>query len=252
MSDATFFLSKSSVQYYKRNAAQLVTGVSSSHLSEAIAAAFGFNTNAALLAAFNGKKTLETEKPSNAKLNQRLIQFGYPAPPNLRLVPELDHSYTPFRSLALRKNKGVRWWGWRNLMVAAINDGLAKNLFGPAPGENWWPGVEKIDHQGYGNSYSYSFEIEGLGSARVNVYGISRDELSIAVALNPVNPEVEPSLFLGLEDGQAIAAGWFERRLGAWIQDGGEDFRCKRLILPRLAALNIQPLGYADQGSFFL
>jgi len=50
----------------------------------------------------------------------------------------------------------------------------------------------------------------------------------------------------------AFAHGWLERRLGAWIQDGGEDFSCKRAVQARVAAVAIEPRGYADQGSFIL
>jgi len=49
-----------------------------------------------------------------------------------------------------------------------------------------------------------------------------------------------------------MAHGWVERRLGAWIQDGGEAFHCKRALKPELVGLSIEPAGYADQGSFIL
>jgi hypothetical protein len=60
-----------------------------------------------------------------------------------------------------------------------------------------------------------------------------------------------PAYYSHLEDGDAAAHCWVERRLGAWIQDGGEDFHCKRALQPRLLAINIEPLGYSDQGPFF-
>ncbi|GAA18639.1 hypothetical protein NCGM1179_3482 [Pseudomonas aeruginosa NCMG1179] len=40
--------------------------------------------------------------------------------------------------------------------------------------------------------------------------------------------------------------------MGAWIQDGGENFRCKRVMQSWLADLTIEPNGYSDQGSFFM
>lgn len=245
MSDATFFLTKNAFRHHKRIAAQLLTGVSSSHLSEAVAACFGFKTYAALLAAFRGKKSLETPKPCNQKFNQRLVQFGYPAP-NQHCVLELDRSYTPFHSPALNTQRNARWRAWRNLMVGAINAGLQRQLFGLEPGENWWPGFKELP------SYTYDFELEGLGQARANVHSVEHDVLSLSVILKPKNPDIIPNPFRDLTNGQAVAAGWFERRLGAWIQDGGEEFRCKRLLLPQLADLSIEPLGYSDQGSFSL
>lgn len=56
----------------------------------------------------------------------------------------------------------------------------------------------------------------------------------------------------GLRDGDAVAHGWLERRLGVWIQGGGESFSCRRAMQPRIAELAIEPAGYSDQGSFFM
>ena len=78
------------------------------------------------------------------------------------------------------------------------------------------------------------------------------DELSICVLLNPRNSDVQPEWYHGLNTADAMAHGWVERRLGAWIQDGGEAFHCKRDLKPRLVDLIIEPAGYSDQGSFIL
>jgi len=72
------------------------------------------------------------------------------------------------------------------------------------------------------------------------------------VLLDPRNEEVEADFNDGLDDGAACAHGWLERRLGAWIQDGGEEFSCKRAVQARVAAVKIEPHGYADQGSFIM
>ena len=88
--------------------------------------------------------------------------------------------------------------------------------------------------------------------AVVSVDAISGDELSISVVLNPKNPENPPYSFSGLSEGDATAHGWVERRLGAWLQDGGEQFSCKRILLPQLSKLTIEPLGYSEQGSFIM
>ncbi|MBS7457900.1 hypothetical protein [Coralloluteibacterium stylophorae] len=50
----------------------------------------------------------------------------------------------------------------------------------------------------------------------------------------------------------AYARCWVGRRLGAWIQDGGEDFSCRGAALSRVAGVTIEPRGYSDQGSFFM
>jgi hypothetical protein len=250
MSASTYFVSEAAVRNLKRQAGRRVSGVRSAHLSEVVAAALGFNTHAALRAALNGRATTEASKPSNARAVQRLRQLGYNPPGDLHLLPELDRSYSPFKSYPLRKQRGVRWTGWRNLMVAAINAGLEQRLFGLSPGEDWWPGADPENHRGVRGQYRFAFD--GDLPATAAVAAISGDELSIHVLLDPRHVQIEVDSCSGIEDGAACAHGWLERRLGAWIQDGGEGFSCKRAVQARLAALAIEPHGYADQGSFIL
>lgn len=251
MSASTFFVSEAAVRNLKQRAQQRVSGVSSSHLSESVAVALGFRSNAALRAALSGRPTVEAQKPSNARLAQRLREFGYASvPDDLQLLPEFTHSYSPYRNFPLRKRRGVRWYAWRNLLVAAINAGLERRLFGLSPDENWWPGGAPESHE-CERSF-YHFTVDGELSAVAGVDAISGDELSIQVVLNPRDPDVQPSQFSTLEDGDACARCWVERRWGAWIHDGGEEFSCKRVLQSRLAALTIEPAGYSDQGSFFM
>ncbi len=249
MSDSMFFVSAAAVRNLKDNAEHRSRGVSSSHLSEAIAVAMGFKTNAALRAALAGKATVEVPKPSNARLVQRLRELGYTAPDDLRLVPEFEHSYTPFRSLPLRKTRSLRWTAWRNLMVAAVNAGLEQRLFGLSPCENWWPGGNPESQ--LCARYVYRFSLTGSHKAVASVDCHAGDELSIQVVFNP-RPGMEPSSFYSLRDGDAYATAWIERRLGAWIQDGGEDFSCKRAVQPSLGQMKIDTTGYSDLGSFFM
>ncbi|MFC5771733.1 hypothetical protein [Thauera sinica] len=251
MSNSTFFVSEAAVRNLKRGAERHAFGVSSSHMSEGVAAALGFKTYAALRAALAGRATIEVPKPSNARLVQRLRQLGYAAmADDLRLLPEFEHSYSPFRAFPLRKVSAVRWKAWRNLLVAAINAGLEQRLFGLSPGENWWPGGAPESHAC--ERSIYRFMVDGSLLAIASVDAVSGDELSLHAILNPRNAEVEPGPFNGLRDGDAWAHCWVERSLGAWIQDGGEDFSCKRIVQSRLAELRIEPLGYSDQGSFFI
>lgn len=251
MSDSTFFVSAAAVRHLKHGAEHRISGVSSSHLSEGVAAALGFKTHAALRAALQGRATIEVSKPSNARLVQRLRQLGHAAAPDdLRLLPEFDVSYSPYRRFPLKKQRGVRWRAWRNLLVAAINAGLEQRLFGLSPGENWWPGGAPVSHDC--EVSIYHFVVDGNLPAVASVDAISGDELSIHVILNPRSAEVVPNMFHDLSDGDAVAHCWVERRLGAWIQDGGEGFSCKRRLQPRLAGLAIEPRGYSDQGSFIL
>lgn len=249
MSGSTFFVSEAAVRNLKQRAAPRIRGVCSAHMSEALAAALGFKTHAALRSALANGKTTEATKPNNTLAIQRLQQLGYEVPPDLKLFPELDRSYSPFTTLPLRVRRGVRWNAWRNMMVAAINAGLDQGLFGLAPGEDWWPGADPKNNGGL--RYNYRFIFDGNLDAVATVSAISGDELSIHVLLVPRNAQIEPSSNNGLTDGAANAHGWVERRLGAWIQDGGEEFSCKRAIQDRVAAARCEPKGYADQGSFF-
>lgn len=250
MSASTYFVSEASVRNLKQRAERRVSGVRSAHMSEVVAAALGFRTHAALRAALNGCATAEASKPSNARAVQRLRQLGYNPPEDLHLLPELDRSYSPFKTYPLRKQRGVRWTGWRNLMVAAINAGLEQRLFGLSPGEDWWPGADPKKSGGVRGLYRFTFD--GSLPATAAVAAISGDELAIHVLLDPRNGQIQADSCDGIEDGAAFAHGWLERRLGAWIQDGGEGFSCRRAMQTRVAAVTIEPHGYADQGSFIL
>lgn len=251
MSVPTFFISKSAVRTLKQSAKRRLDDVPSSHLSEGIAAALGFKTHAALRSALEGRATAEAQKPGNTLLVQRLHQLGHTSvPDDLRLLPEFEHSYTPFRRFPLRKRRGVRWYAWRNLLVAAINAGLEQRMFGLSPGENGWPGSAPESHEC--KRGIYRFMVDGEMTAIASVNAISGDELSISVILNPRKADIQPEWYCGFADGDAVAHCWLERRLGAWIQDGGEGFRCRRFMQSRLADLAIEPNGYADQGSFFM
>ena len=107
MTVSTFFVSEAALRTLKQRAQRGVKGVSSSHLSEAVAAALGFKTHAALRAALAGRATAEAQKPSNARLVQRLRQFGYAVPDDLRLLPEFEHSYSPFKTFPLRTQRSA-------------------------------------------------------------------------------------------------------------------------------------------------
>lgn len=250
MSGRTFFVTESALRNLKARAQRGVCGVSSSHMSEAVAAALGFKSHAALRAALSVGVTAEVQKPDNARLAVRLRQLGYQVPDGLRLLPELDRSYSPFRTYSLRKKRGVRWMAWRNLMVSAINAGLQQRVFGLAPCEGWWPG--SAPGQNGGAPGNYEFEFAGDIPAAATVTAISGDELALHVVFQPHRRDVMADRAYGLGDGTAIAHGWLERRLGAWLMDGGEEFSCKRAALPGLAGATVEPMGYADQGAFIM
>lgn len=250
MSGSTFFVSEASLRTLKQTAVHGAKGVSSSHLSEAVAAALGFRTHAALRSALADHRTIEVQKPSNAQLVQRLRQLGYGAPDDLRLLPELEHSYSPFKKYPLRRQRSARWWVWRNLMVAALNAGLEQRLFGLSEGENWWAGGAKDSHKCVEGTYRFTFD--GDLPAVASVDAIPGGELFICVVLKPRNVDVQPTWYSDLSSGDGVASGWLERRLGAWLQDGGEHVHCKLALKQRISETIVAPMGYSDQGSFFM
>lgn len=250
MTVSTFFVSEAALRTHKQRAQRGVKGVSSSHLSEAVAAALGFKTHAALRAALTGHANTEAQKPSNARLVQRLQQFGYAAPDDLRLLPEFKHSYSPFKTFPLRTQRSARWWVWRNLMVAAVNAGLEQRLFGLSEGENWWLGGDEESQHCERSTYRFVFD--GDLPVVASVDAISGGELSINVVVKPRKADIQPDWYCDLSSGDAVARGWVERRLGAWLQDGGEDVHCKRALQSRIADVGIEAEGYSDQGSFFM
>lgn len=243
---SSFFVSKSSVRNLKRLAQLRLPGVSSAHLSEALAASMGFNTHAALCSALARSATTQTSRPSNNLLKQRLRAFGYTLHGNdSGPLPDFERSHTPFRTFPLAPRDRPRWRAWRNLMVAAINEGIRIRAFGLGAGADFWIGAEK------GDRGSYRFAFQRL-PAIASVAAIGDEELSIGVLLNPKDPSTVPDAWSGLDSGDASAHGWLERRLGIWIQDGGEGFHCRRALLAALAEAAVVPSGYADQGSFFM
>lgn len=144
----------------------------------------------------------------------------------------------------------MRWTAWRNLMVAAINSGLQQRLFGLSPGEDWWPGSARTGNGGQNGHYRFDFA-NGM-RAIASVAAIRGDELAFNVLLDPRRDDLTADLAGGLEDGSASAHGWLERRLGAWLMDGGEDFSCRRALLPVVAGAAVAPMGYSEQGIFIM
>lgn len=125
--------------------------------------------------------------------------------------------------------------------VSAINAGIEQRLFGLSPGEGWWPGAAPDGDRGERGLFRFAFD--GVLDAVASVAAISGDELFFHVVLNPRRPEMVPDHFRGLTDADAYARCWLERRLGAWVQDGGEDFSCRRAVLARVAGGAIAPNG---------
>ena len=127
---------------------------------------------------------------------------------------------------------------WRTLLVASINEGLRLGLFSTAPGDNRWSDTDR------GNEFSFALPDGTPVLARVSDSGF--DELRIIAAACPKPVRTRSSLAT-LAAGDAVAAGWLERRTGAWLQRSScarSAFQCRRHLLEPLAALRLEPLGY--------
>lgn len=114
MSASPFFVSKFVVRNLKQVAVQSLPQISSSHLSEGIAAALGFKSCAELRSALSEHPTALAQRPSNASMVRRQKQLGHvDLPDNLKVLLDLDRSYSPFKTYALRRKRGIRWTAWR-------------------------------------------------------------------------------------------------------------------------------------------
>ena len=112
---APLFVSPASVRHLKSIATQKVVAlnlnISSSHLSEGIAAALGFKTHAALRALLTNHPTAPAEKPLNSRLIQRLQQLGYGTIPNdLQFIRNLNIPIHRLNVLLLEKAKVYAGW----------------------------------------------------------------------------------------------------------------------------------------------
>lgn len=144
---------------------------------------------------------------------------------------------------------------WRNMMVAGINAGLEQGLFGLNAGDNRWP-CRKADEEGPGvpREFVYHFMFPGGVPAVAYVGDAGFDELAINVALWPTPQGAERvkahnAKFLA---GEAFAIGWLERQEGPWLQTGRSTCTCRRRLLKQVAAAQIDPVGYADNGQLFI
>lgn len=236
----------------------------SAHLTEAIAAACGFNSHAALLAsmrqgssAAGSDYVLLDERSFSVRLSQLNSSTTRPPDFDLLAFPEAigvvktrSHgqagSYGPPRQLA-----------WRNAMVAVINEGIRRRLFTIRPGDNRWPGAA-TDGLSRGEGHAFELEVQGIPAIGY-VSDAGYDELALHVAFWPTaeGRRWVVAANAGFLAGEVWAMGWLERREGAWLQVGAHPggratFRARRERLAGIAGLSIKPLGYADRGSFAL
>lgn len=137
---------------------------------------------------------------------------------------------------------------WRNLLVCAINEGLRLGLFTLVPRDNRWP-PSPCSNASAGHVYSLTLPDGQPASAWVS--DINFDELRFHVAAHPIDGFLKLS-YPSLRSGGAIAQGFLERRNGKWLQRTASLFRCRRELVPSLAAINVNPDGYSEYGRLII
>jgi hypothetical protein len=158
--------------------------------------------------------------------------------------------HTPLRIAAMYRTS-ARWRAWRNVLVSATNEGLRLGLFSMQPGDNRWP--VKDDGRNPGAVFTFALPDGTPAVGYVNDAGW--DELKVHCAANPTQdgPDHVRDFNAAFRAGEAFVAGWVERRKGTWLQvPHACGLKCRRELLAPLAALQIEPVGYADHGRFML
>jgi hypothetical protein len=226
--------------------------VKSSHLTEALAFALGFRTSAALQArlAEIGNGDPDILLLEDSRFYNRLDAFEYQIEPDELVffhlqddksildttpISSFDIEYTAPKSLA-----------WRNLMVSAINAGILQKLFAVKEDDNRWPGFDVNDPHN-SPAFEYDFTIAGM-PARAEVRDNSYGELAIHAAVRPTGKFLGSGPILKPLAGAAEAAGWLERRSGAWLMSAVDQFASRGGLIEQLASLDVKPLGYGDRG----
>jgi hypothetical protein len=188
-------LTESSLLNAKRALSAGLPTEKSSHLTEALAAACGYQTHAALLAALRGGNEADPDFVllDDASFVRRLSQLTGGADVRKNGFAGFERLEYPSRHEIVRTQskrwKGIRFKStrgraWRNAMVAAINAGISQRLFSVRPGDNRWPGASETSDHKPREPHAYRFMIGDI-PAVASVSDAGWDELSIHVALWP-------------------------------------------------------------------
>lgn len=226
--------------------------VKSSHLTEALAFALGFNTNAALQARIAAVGGVDPDilLLEESRFYSRLDAFGYPIERDELVFFHLqdDKSIidtTPLSSFDI-EYASPQSRAWRNLMVSAINSGIQQKLFTVKEDDNRWPGFD-INDPHNSPAFEYDFAIAGM-PARAEVRDNGYGELAIHAAVHPTGKFLGSGPILKPLAGAAEAAGWLERRSGAWLMSAVDQFASRQGLIDLLAAADVKPLCFGDRG----
>jgi hypothetical protein len=152
-----------------------------------------------------------------------------------------------FETQTVPKNnpfKTDRAKAWRNLLVAAINEGLRQGRFSlEHPDEDQFEGDSRI--------MTYEFRWHD-GWAICEVHEVGWDELSFTVGFSIDPPKHWRCTPLEPWEFPCRAFGWLERRKGVWLQDSSRNYQTKIPVRYQrlLADAYVEPLGFEDFGQF--
>jgi hypothetical protein len=253
-------------QTIKRALVRAMPTCGSSHLSEALARALGFQSHAALLTRID--QSTKDAFPEYALLDEsafkkRLAELGYDVAravkPKVfnRLGLAEDGSVlvnTAPVSASKIKYAATRNRAWRNMMVAAINAALDQKLISLKPGDNRWPGANLKDPAKHKTGCVFRFTFPGGVAALGYLGDAGWDEISVHAALWPTERGehwVEASN-AGFLAGEAYAAGWLERQRGAYLQSSPDMFNCRNSRISTVAETTIAPKGFGDRGGVIM
>jgi hypothetical protein len=246
-------LTEDNLRVLKRELRDFFPDAKSSHLSEALAAAVGKRTHAALLADL---ASADPADPMILPLDEdafvgRLRALGCdPGEDAARhgiqpFLPIWDDGIlidtTPHRGDDIAY-KTPRERAWRNMMVSAINAAIERKLLSVRPGDNRWPGHE----EGRGHTFEFTFGDAVPAAARVNDAGF--DEIGVSVALWPKDLHWLRANNAGFHAGEAFASGWLERRDAAYLQSSMTLFNIRKRLVGQVSDVVIAPKGYGDHG----
>lgn len=252
-------LSAENLRVVKRGLREFFPEATSSHLSEALAAAVGRRTHAALLA------DLAKGDPADPEITlieqecflARAKELGFDP-------PQEDVEWGIFPLEVPGKNEifigtmpssgweieytSLRDRAWRNMLVAAINAGIEQKLFSVRPGDNRWLSTERE------STHVFSFVFGDGIPAIASLFDAKWDEIAVHVALWPTARGVEllPAWNAGFHAGEAFATGWLERKNGAWLQTNTESLKCRQKFLRTVAEIELKPKGFGDRGKVIM
>lgn len=125
-------------------------------------------------------------------------------------------------------------------MVCAVNAALEQKLVTLRAGDNRF-----VDN--FRTGELFDFQLPNGMPVKGAISDAGFDELNVHAAVNPKGLSVR-AYDAGFHAGDAFGTTWVERRDGAWMQTCTTNFRCRRVLLPMLAELQIEPAGFGDRG----